>query len=157
MPMFRTCMFPTTTPIKPASASTPLAIISARIHAARRLPWKTGAANNIESAKNTSQPTMSRAYATEGHSNEKTSGCHGCPLNSGWRLKVKIIKCRLQVTPASRAMKITEVRLRVFVYRRPSVHRHHQRDHRRHHADDQDLEDRDNRFADRLLRRLERR
>src|SRR5215217_8836565 len=128
MPMFRTCMLPTTTPLKPASESTPLATISQRIHVASRLPEKAGAANNIESAKKTSQPTMSRAYAIEGQLNEKTSGCHGCPLNSGWRLKVKIIKCRLQVTPASRAMKITEVRLRVFVYRRPSVHRHHQRD-----------------------------
>ena len=82
---------------------------------------KTGAANNIESAKKTSQPTMSRAYATEGHSKEKTSGCHGCPANSGWRLKVKIIKCRLQVTPASRLMKIKEVRLSVLALRRPSA------------------------------------
>src|SRR5918995_1360827 len=113
MPMFRTSMSPSTTPLKPASESTPLAIISTRIDAARRLPEKTGAANNIESAKKTSQPTMSTAYATEGHSNENTSGSHDCPTNSGWRLKVKIIKCRLQVTPASRLIKIKEVRVSV--------------------------------------------
>ncbi len=45
---------------------------------------------------------MSRAYATEGQLNERTSGSHDCPLNSGWRLKVKMTKCRLHVTPASR-------------------------------------------------------
>src|SRR5919199_1287758 len=113
MPMFRSCMSPTTTPLKPASASTPLVTISTRIHVARRLPQKTGAANNIESAKKMSQPRMSRAYATEGQLNDRTSGSHDWPVNSGWRLKVKMTKCRLHVTPASRPIKTTEVRLSV--------------------------------------------
>ena len=39
---------------------------------------------------------------------------------------------------------------------RPGVHRHHERDHNRHHDNDQDLEDREHRVADRLLRILER-
>jgi hypothetical protein len=45
--------------------------------------------------------------------NERTSGSHDCPLNSGWRLKVKMTKCRLHVTPASRPMKTKEVRVSV--------------------------------------------
>src|SRR5215217_3038445 len=129
MPMFRSCMSLATTPLKPASASTPLAIISTRIHVARRLPQKTGAANNIESGKKTSQPRMSRAYTTEGQLNDRTSGSHECPLNSGWWLKVRMTKCTVLVTPASRPMKMTEIK--------------HERDHRRHHADDQDLQERE--------------
>jgi hypothetical protein len=63
--MFRSCMSPATTPLKPASASTPLTIISTRIDVASRL--RTGAAKNIESAKKKSQARMPREYATVGH------------------------------------------------------------------------------------------
>jgi hypothetical protein len=97
-------MSPTTTPLRPASASTPLAIISTRIHAARRLPQKTGA-TNIESGKKISQPRMSRAYTTEGQLNDRTSGSHDYPVDSGWRLKVKMQKCTLHVTPARKPIR----------------------------------------------------
>src|SRR2546423_1255423 len=60
MPMFRSCMSPATTPLKPTSASTPLTIISTRINAASRLPPKTGAAKNIESAKKKSGEDVER-------------------------------------------------------------------------------------------------
>ena len=68
--------------VKPASASTPLAIMSTRIDVAKRLPPKTGAANNIESAKKKFHPRMSRAYATEGHLDDRNSGSHDCRANA---------------------------------------------------------------------------
>jgi len=106
-------MSPATTPLKPTSASTPLTIISTRIDTASRLPPKTGAAKNIESAKKKSQARMSSAYATEGYLNDRNSGSHDWLANAGWRLNVRMAKCRLQVTPASTPMKTTAVKLSV--------------------------------------------
>src|SRR5829696_1752276 len=54
---------------------------------------------------------MSRAYTTEGHPKDRTSGSHDCSVYSGWRLKVKTQKCTMHITPARRPMKTTEVRL----------------------------------------------
>jgi hypothetical protein len=73
MPMFRSCMSPVTTPPKPASASTPLAVITPRIETVSRLPPKTAAANNIESAKKEFHPRISSAYTTEGHLNDTSN------------------------------------------------------------------------------------
>src|SRR5215210_3574647 len=44
MPTVRSCLSLSTTPREPVITSAPLAITSARIHASRRLPHKTGAA-----------------------------------------------------------------------------------------------------------------
>ena len=109
MPMFRSCMSPTTTPLNPASASAPLAIINNRIVDANRLPLKIGAANSIESGKNTSQLKMSTAYATEGHLNDKQRRLR----QAGKRLPlmVKMTKWLQDVTPASRPMNTKEARL----------------------------------------------
>jgi hypothetical protein len=80
--MFRSCMSPATTPLKPASASTPLTIISTRIDVASRL--RTGVAKNIESAKKKkSQATMPRAYATVGHLKHDVSR----PLSRSQRIR----------------------------------------------------------------------
>src|SRR5215217_2790868 len=106
-------MSPATTPLRPASESTPLAIINTRIHAAKRLLRNIDAANSTESGKKKSQARMSRAYTTEGHANGKTSDSHGRPANSGWRLRVKTQKCTTDVTPASKPMKTKEVKVSV--------------------------------------------
>jgi hypothetical protein len=45
--------------------------------------------------------------------NERNSGSHDCPANAACRLNVKMTKCRLQVTAATRPMKTTAVRLSV--------------------------------------------
>lgn len=56
---------------------------------------------------------------------------------------VKMTKRTLHVTPARMTMKTTAVSAEhLRVRRRPGVHRHHERDHYRHHDDDQHLEDR---------------
>ena len=104
-------MSPVTTPLNPANASPPLATISHRMDVVRRSPPRTGAANNIESGKKTSQPTISSAYATEGHLKDRKSGSHECPANAACRPRVKMMKCRLHVSAASMPMKTTDVRL----------------------------------------------
>ncbi len=44
---------------------------------------------------------------------DRNSGSHDCQAKTACRLNVKITKCTLQVTPASRPMKTTAVRLSV--------------------------------------------
>jgi hypothetical protein len=100
---------------------------------------------------------MSRAYTTEGHLNDRTSGSHDYPVNSGWRLKVRNDEVYAACQPGEQAHEDDGGQTECLsVHRRPSVHRRHERDHRRHNDDYQDLEDRERRIADRLLRRLER-
>lgn len=56
---------------------------------------------------------------------------------------LNMAKRTLHVTPARMTMKTTAVSAeRLRVRRRPGVHRHHEREHYRHHDDDQHREDR---------------
>ena len=84
IPMLRNVESSRNTPLSPDKERVLLTIIKTRRDVARRLPQKTGAADNTATAKKTSQARMSSAKVTESHLNDTSEGSHDCPTNSAW-------------------------------------------------------------------------